>query len=80
MLEVEFGYPVNNRMMKVVARCKSVINEKYVDGLSITFFDLEDNVVKVSFDADMFEDIEDEALIMLADLYYNKPVDHVQTH
>ncbi len=71
MLQVQFDYPVNERMLKVIASCKSVVNEEYVESLSITFLDSDDVVVKIEYDKDMFDDIEGEALIMLADLYFN---------
>jgi hypothetical protein len=73
MLQCVFDYPVGARMLKVVASCKGLTEEGLI-GLSVVFLDKDEEPVKVEYDADMFQDIEDEASIMLADLYYNPEV------
>lgn len=73
MLQVEFTYPVGDHMLKIVANCKGVTEEGLI-GLSLNFFDKDDNKVKVLFDLEVFQDIEDEASVMLADMYYNPEV------
>lgn len=81
MYQVEFDYPIDGKMMKILAKCKDVINEETVRGLSFTFFDGDDNIIKVEYDEGLFEDIEDEALILLSDLYYNRnELNFSQTH
>ena len=73
MLQVDFAYPVNGRMLKIVATCKTV-TETALIGLTLNFFDKDDNKIKVEFDTEMFQDIEDEASVMLSDIYYNPEV------
>lgn len=70
MLNVLFDYPINGENVVVSASCKS-INEGDVDGLILVFLDHDDNPIKVNYDKEMFEDIEDQALYMLNDAYYN---------
>lgn len=74
MWTVEFDYPVGAQMAKVVATCKSIVADEYdpfVDGLTLTFLDKDDVPIKVQYDKDIFEEIEDEAMLMLAEVYYN---------
>lgn len=77
MLSAEFYYPINDVMTKVVASCKEVVHED-VFGLSIAFYDKEDNLMRVEYDAEMFEDLECEALAMLAEVYYNGELGYIQ--
>lgn len=70
MLQVLFDYPINGENVQVSASCKS-INGEDVEGLTFIFLDYDDNVLKITYDKEMFSDIEDQALYMLADAYYN---------
>lgn len=75
MISAEFEYPIDDKMVKVVANCNAVVNED-VYGLSLTFLDKDDNIVKVEFDPDLFEDLEIEALTVLAEIYYNGEISY----
>lgn len=83
MWQVEFNYPVGAQMAKVVASCKSIVADEYdpyVTGLTLTFLDKDDVPIKVDYDKEIFEEIEDEAMLMLSELYYNPELNFQNTH
>lgn len=71
MYTVEFEYPVKGQQLKIFATCKEIIDEE-VNGLSLTFLDATDTRIHVSYEKEVFDDIEAEAICYLADLYYNR--------
>lgn len=71
MLQVTFDYPIKNQNLQVLATCKSVLGSEYVEGLSLTFLNESDERVKVLYDKELFDDIESEAVYLLADAYFN---------
>lgn len=72
MLKVYFDYPISDKqIVEVVATCKSVLGGETVEGLSLQFLDEDKNPVKISYDKELFEDLEHTAIYMLAEEYYN---------
>lgn len=71
MLQIHFEYPIRGQNLTVVACCKSVLNGEYVEGLTFTFLNEDDARVHIPYDKDIFDDLESEAIYMLAELYYN---------
>lgn len=74
MIQVEFDYPINNKLMRIVATCKSVIDGEVIEGLTLMFVDEQDNRVKVSYEKELFIELEDEATVHIADAYYNPEI------
>lgn len=77
MIQVIFDYDINGHNIQVSASCKSIYGEDVGD-LKLVFLDQEDNVIKVSYDKDLFNEIEDQALLLLADAYYNPELNFQQ--
>ena len=80
MLQIQFEYPIRGVNMQVIACCKDVIGSEYVSGLTLTFLNEDDVRVHVPYDEDMFNDLEAEAIYMLADVYYNPELNFSHAH
>lgn len=80
MHPITFQYEIKGKILQVVASCKSILNGEDVEGLSLTFLNENDERVKVSYDKEVFEDLEHEAVYLLAEEYYNPPVNFERGH
>lgn len=80
MLQVEFNYPIRGQEVKILATCTGVLGAEYVEGLTLSFFNDADDRILVPFDQDLFDDIESEAVYMLADAYYNPELNFNHAH
>jgi len=78
MLQVTFEYPMRNQSVQVVATCKNIIGAEYIEGLTLTFLNEDDIRIFVPYEKDLFEDIESEAVYMLAEAYYNPELNFAQ--
>lgn len=72
-MSVTFECEINGKILQVLATCKSVI-ETHLEGLSLTFLDENDIRIHVSYDKELFEEIEAEAEYYLSQEYYNPEV------
>lgn len=80
MLQVQFEYLIKGQAIEVIASCKSIVDSQFVDGLSLAFLNDKDERILVPYDKDLFEDLENEAVVMLAEAYYNPELNFNRTH
>lgn len=72
MYQVEFFtfLPGTEQRIRVIAHCNS-INDHSIYGLSLRFYDENDEVIHLKYDKDFFSDMEYEAEDALLDHFYN---------
>jgi hypothetical protein len=72
MYQVEFFtmLPGTEQRVRVIASCNS-INDHSIYGLTLRFYDEENEVMHIKYDKDFFSDMEYEAEDALLDSYYN---------
>ena len=80
MLQVCFDYNINHQYVKVTASCNEIIDSDDVQGLKFIFTNENDIRIHVEFNEETFEDIEAEALYLLAEQYYNPKLNFNQAH
>jgi len=72
MYVTEFDYHLDdNTLVTVMARCKNILYPNDVTELSLMFFDVEDNIVNVEYNQDLFDELEFLAMAGFTETYYN---------
>lgn len=80
MLSVEFEYDINGLPVKVLASCRAIVEAEHIEGLKLIFLGEDDMRLNIPYDKDLFADIEDQAVYLLAESYYNPELNFYHNH
>lgn len=74
--ELDAWLPGTEQKVRVVACCRSVVNYD-VSGLTLRFYDENDDILHIEYNKEFFEEVEAAAVDALLDDYYNSTLGYM---